>query len=47
MNAYDVNIDEAVSVINIISKRVLPEKAVEELLNRRSIIKNIYKEFRL
>ena len=47
MNAYDVNIDETDSVINIISKRVLPEKAVEELLNRRSIIKNIYKEFRL
>ena len=47
MNAYDVNIDETDSVINIISKRVLPEKTVEELLNRRSINKNIYKEFRL
>ena len=47
MNAYDVNIDETDSVINIISKRVLPEKTVEELLNRRSINKNIYIEFRL
>ena len=47
MNAYDLNIDETDSVININSKRVLPEKAVEELLNWRSISKNIYKEFRL
>ena len=41
MKAYDVTFDKADFVFNIISKRVLPEKAAEELLDIRNIGGNI------
>ena len=40
---YDVTFDKTDSVFNIFSKRVLPDKAAEELLDIRNIGKNIYK----
>ena len=45
MKPYDVTFDKTDSIFNIISKRVLPEKAAEELLDIRNISENIYKEF--
>ena len=45
MKAYDVIFDKTDSVFNIISKRVLPEKAAEELLDTRNIGENMYEEF--
>ena len=41
MKTYDVTFDKADFVFNIISKRVLPEKAAEELLDIRNIGENI------
>ena len=42
---YDVTFGKTDSVFNIISKRVLPEKAADELLDIRNVGKAIYKEF--
>ena len=42
---YDVTFGKTDSVFNLISKRVLPEKAAEELLDIRNVGETIYKEF--